>query len=55
VAEVVQREGAAALVYDREFREVVRDARAGRVSFVAPSARSSSASCAQPGSRLRAG
>jgi acyl-CoA synthetase (AMP-forming)/AMP-acid ligase II len=35
VAEVVQREGAAALVYDREFRETIRGARAGRVCFVA--------------------
>ena len=35
VAEVVHREGAAAIVYDREFGEAVHDARAGRVCFVA--------------------
>ncbi|HYZ80324.1 MAG TPA: AMP-binding protein, partial [Solirubrobacteraceae bacterium] len=35
VAEVVQREGAAALVYDQEFRDTVREARHGRVCFVA--------------------
>ncbi len=35
VTEVVQREGAAALVYDREFGDAVHDARVGRVCFVA--------------------
>jgi fatty-acyl-CoA synthase len=35
VAEVVEREGAAGLVYDREFGEIIRDAREGRVCFVA--------------------
>jgi acyl-CoA synthetase (AMP-forming)/AMP-acid ligase II len=35
VAEVVQREGAAGLVYDREFADAVREARAGRLCFVA--------------------
>src|ERR1700744_4769791 len=35
VAEVVQREGAAGLVYDREFAGVVQQARAGRVCFTA--------------------
>jgi acyl-CoA synthetase (AMP-forming)/AMP-acid ligase II len=38
VAEVVQREGAAGLVYDREFRETIQGARAGRVCFVADGA-----------------
>jgi fatty-acyl-CoA synthase len=35
VAEVVAREGAGGLVYDREFADTVRGARSGRVCFVA--------------------
>ncbi|HEY2320995.1 MAG TPA: AMP-binding protein [Solirubrobacteraceae bacterium] len=35
VAEVVQREGAAGLIYDREFREIIREARGDRVCLVA--------------------
>jgi len=35
VAEVVQREGAAGLIYDREFRATIQDARDGRVCFLA--------------------
>jgi acyl-CoA synthetase (AMP-forming)/AMP-acid ligase II len=35
VGEVVQREGATGLVYDREFATVVQQARAGRVCFTA--------------------
>jgi fatty-acyl-CoA synthase len=38
VSEVVEREGAAGLVYDREFGDAVHDARAGRVCFVADGA-----------------
>jgi fatty-acyl-CoA synthase len=35
VAEVLQREGAAALIYDHEFRDTVREARGDRTCFVA--------------------
>ncbi|MGZ4245333.1 MAG: AMP-binding protein [Solirubrobacteraceae bacterium] len=38
VAEVVEREGAAGLIYDHEFRDTIRDARRGRLCLVADAA-----------------